>query len=82
MPNDSFVNLTGDFTSFYPPGVLGFNDLLGVNLHAELIIDWAIIGICSITIDSYGTLDEVELQLTGTVPTGTSPWGKVKSLYR
>jgi len=82
MPDDSFDDLTGEFTSSYPPGVLEFNDLLGADLHAELIIDFALVGICSITMDSFGTLDQVELQVTGTVPTEGSSWGDVKSLYR
>jgi hypothetical protein len=82
MVEGSFESLTGEFTSSYPPGVLEFNDLLGADLHAELFIDWGLILICSFTIDSYGILDQVELQLTGTVPTEGSSWGEIKSLYR
>ena len=82
MPDGSFDNLTGEFTSSYPPGVLELNDLLGAELHAELIVEWILVGECSFTIDSYGILDQVELQLTGTVPTEGSSWEDVKCLYR
>ena len=82
MPDGPFENLTAEFSSCCPPGVLELNNLLGAELHAELFIDMAILGICYLTIDTYGTLDEVQLQLTGTVPTVTTPWSSVKSLYR
>lgn len=82
MVEGSFENLTGTFESSYPPGVLEFNDLLGADLHAEVFIDWVMILICYFSIDSYGILDDVELHLTGTVPTVASSWGNVKSLYR
>ena len=82
MPDGPFDSLAAEFESYFPPNVLDFDDLLGVELHAELFIDYAPIGICGETIDSYGTLEEVQLQLTGPVPTVVSSWGQVKSLYR
>lgn len=82
MPDGPFENLTADFTSCCPPGVLDFDLLIGSEWHADLSADLGIIGICSFTIDTYGSLDEVALQVTGPVPTETSSWGGIKSLYR
>jgi hypothetical protein len=82
MPDDSFEYLASGFSSSYPPGVLEYNDLLGAELHAELQIDWLILGICHMNLDSYGVLDQVELHITGTVDTEDSSLDRIKSLYR
>lgn len=82
MPDGPFENLTAEFSSYFPPGVLDFIQLIGNELQAELFVDMAIVGICYISLDTYGTLDEVALQLTGPVPTEGTAWGGVKSLYR
>jgi len=82
MPDGPFDSLLGTFESSYPPGVLEFDDLIGADLHAELLIDSLVIGMCSISIDSYGILDQVDLQILTTVPTDTFSFGQIKSLYR
>ena len=82
LPDGPFENLTAEFTSCCPGDVLEFNQLIGSDLHAELVMDFAILGICWLTADTYGTLDEVALQITGPVATEFSSWSRVKSLYR
>ena len=82
MPDTPFEDLTAEFSSCCPPGVLELDNLLGADLHAELFIDMAILGICYLTIDTYGTLNQVQLHLTGTVPTVTTHWSSVKALFR
>lgn len=82
VPDGPFENLTADFTSCCPPGVLDFNQLLGSELRGELFIDLAILGICYVTIDTHGTINEVALEVTGTVATDQTSWSSVKSLYR
>ena len=82
LPDGPFENLTAEFSSGYPPGVLDFNQLIGPTLDVDFFIDMALIGICWVTVDTYGTLDEVSLQITGPVATQNSHWDRVKSLYR
>ena len=65
-----------------PPGSVDPNLLLGTEIHAELFCDLILIGICWVEIDSYGTLTDVRVEITGTVPTESHTWGAVKSLYR
>lgn len=82
IPAGPFSEIEGTFSSCCPPGVLDPNQLLGVDIHAELYFDAAILGICSLTIDTYGTLSDVRLEILGTVATETSTWSAVKGLYR
>lgn len=77
----AFSDLTGDLSSCCPPGVLEFDALLGRELHIELFADWALIGICWITSDTYGTVSDVRLEITGTVAADASTWSDVKALY-
>jgi hypothetical protein len=82
MPHAIFENLTAEVVSCCPQGVLDLDSLIGAELHAELFIDYDLAGICSLTRDTFGTLNAVELNLTDTVPTDNPSWGRVKSLYR
>lgn len=78
----TFDSASASFTAFYPPGVLQFDDLLGIDLQARLFIDFGFILSCNLTIDTYGVLDDVKLILSEPVPAKVSTWGRVKSLYR
>jgi hypothetical protein len=82
VPEGPFENLTAEVTSCCPGGTLEFNQLVGVDLNAELIIDNALIGICWLTVDAHGTLNEVALEVNGPVSNHRSNWASVKSLYR
>lgn len=78
----AFEALTADLTSCCPPGVLEFSALLGAELHVQLSVDFALIGICSLTVDTYGELDDVHLDILGPVANEATTWGQLKSLYR
>jgi hypothetical protein len=82
MPEGPFTDLTLEFESCCPPGVVGFDQLVGVDLHAELRIDLAIVGLCWVTVDTWGVLDDVHLELTGTVGAPAATWSGIKGLYR
>ncbi len=81
-PNGVFDQWSATFESCCPPGSVDPNLLLGAEIHAELFCDLILIGICWVEIDSYGTLTDVRVEITGTVPTESHTWGAVKSLYR
>ena len=81
-PDGAFTELRSTVTSCCPPGVLDYNQLLGAEIHAEFYVDWALIGICWVSDDSYGTVSDVRLEILGTVPVNTSTWTEVKALYR
>jgi hypothetical protein len=81
-PDGSFTDLAAAVDSCCPPGVLDYAALLGAEVHAEFYVDWALIGICGILNDSYGTVSDVRLEITGTVSTETETWSAVKALYR
>lgn len=81
MPEGPFENLALEVTSCCPPGSVSLEELIGSELHVELVVSSLIIGICSLTVDPFGTLDEVHLEIIGTVPVAATTWGGVKSLY-
>ena len=81
-PDGAFTELRSTVTSCCPPGVLEYNQLLGAEIHAEFYVDWALIGICWVSDDSYGTVGGVRLEILGTVPTDATTWSGVKALYR
>ena len=81
-PDGAFTELRSTVTSCCPPGVLDYNQLLGAEIHAEFYVYWALIGICWVSDDSYGTVSDVRLEILGTVPVNTSTWTEVKALYR
>jgi hypothetical protein len=82
LPEGGAFTLTDAFGSCCPQGVLEFDQLLGVSLHVELLVDWALIGICSLVEDAYGSVDEVRLEIDGTVATQRDTWSAVRGLYR
>jgi hypothetical protein len=82
LAEGQFTGLTASFLSCCPMGVLGNDQLLGADLHAQLSVDVGMVGMCWTTIDTYGVLDDVRLVLTGTVPAQRSDWGGIKALYR
>lgn len=81
-PNGSFTDLAATVSSCCPPGVLDYATLLGAEIHAEFSVDWALVGICWISDDSYGTVQDVRLEILGTVRTEHETWSSVKALYR
>ncbi len=82
-PQDgAFIDQRGDVSSCCPPDVLDLSALIGADLHIEFFVDWALIGICWITDDSYGGISDVRLEIVGTVGTESGTWSSVKSLYR
>ena len=81
-PDGAFTESRSTVTSCCPPGVLDYGQLLGAEIHAEFYVDWALIGICWVSDDSYGTVSDVRLEILGTVPTDATTWSRVKSLYR
>ena len=81
-PDGAFTDLTATLTSCCPPGVLDDDALLGAEIHAEFFADWALIGICSVSEDSYGTVSDVRLEILGTVGVENETWSSVKALYR
>lgn len=81
LAEGQFTDLTASFMSCCPMGVLGFDQLLGADLHARLSPSIGLVGICWETVDTYGVLDDVRLVLTGTVPAERSDWGGIKALY-
>lgn len=82
LAEGQFTGLTASFLSCCPMGVLGYDQLLGADLHAQLSVDVGMVGMCWPTIDTYGVLDDVQLVLTGTVAAERSDWGGIKALYR
>lgn len=82
LAEGQFTDLTASFMSCCPMGVLGFDQLLGADLHARLSPSIGLVGMCWPTVDTYGVLDDVRLVLTGAVPAGRSDWGGIKALYR
>jgi hypothetical protein len=82
MPAGEFSEIEATFYSCCPQGVLDPNQLLGTEVHAEMFFDIAILGICWLSIDTYGTLNDARLEITGTVAAETSTWSAVKGLYR
>jgi len=77
-----FTELTATLESCCPPGVLDLNELIGAEIHAELFMDLILIGICSLTTDSYGTISDVRLEILGTVPVESTSLSGIKALYR
>ncbi len=80
--NGTFSGLQATFQSCCPGGTVDPNLLVGAQIHAEFFTDWVLPLICNITQDSYGTITEVRLEITGVVPTEDTTWGAVKQLYR
>ncbi len=78
----SFTEQTATLESCCPPGTLDLDQLIGAEIHAELFMDLILIGICSLTTDSYGTISDVRLEILGTVPVESTSLSEVKSLYR
>ena len=56
--------------------------MIGETIHIELIVDFGLILTCYIVEDSYGTLTDVHLEISGTVPAETTTWGHIKGIYR
>jgi hypothetical protein len=81
-PDGDFANLTDEFTSCCPEGILSFDQLIGTEINLTFYPAWVILGICTVDQDMYGTVTDVHLEITGTVPTTPSTWGEIKSLYR
>lgn len=81
MPAGPFTDLALELESCCPPGSVDLAALIGAELQLVLTISATIVGICSFTLDTYGTLDDVHLEITGTVPTAGATWSGIKSLY-
>ena len=62
--------------------VVGYNGGRRAELTVHLEAAWVILGICWVEDDSYGTVTEVWLEITGPVATDARTWGGVKALYR
>jgi hypothetical protein len=82
VPDGPFEQLIADFSHCCPPQDLGFSDLIGAELHVELFIGWVLVGSCFATVDTYGSLTDVSIEVVGPVPTDSRSWGGIKSLYR
>ncbi len=82
LEEGQITDLTASFLSCCPIGVMGYDRLLGADLHARLSVSIGLVGMCWTTIDTYGVLDDVRLVLTGTVPAERYDWGGIKALYR
>jgi len=82
VPDGEFEGLAVGFSSCCPPGVLDFDSMIGAELQIELFIDWVLVGNCFATEDSYGSLADVSIEVSGPVSTDSSSWGGIKSLYR
>jgi hypothetical protein len=80
--NGTFSGLQATFQSCCPGGTVDPNLLVGSQVHAEFFTDWVMPLICNIIQDSYGTITEVRLEVTGVVPVEDTTWGAVKQLYR
>jgi hypothetical protein len=81
-PHGTFDEWSAVFESCCPPGSVDLNLLLGTEIEAELFCDLILILPCWVEIDSYGTLTDVSIEITGAVPTKSHTWGQVKALYR
>jgi len=81
-PNGPFTEWSAVFESCCPPGTVDLNLLLGTEIEAELFCDLVLILPCWVEIDSYGTLSDVRIEITGVVPTENYTWGSMKALFR
>ena len=81
VPEGEFNDLMLDVTSCCPQGVLGFEELIGTEVEARLSAWDMIVGPCWNSVDSYGTVTEARLVVTGTVATDTRSWTAIKGLY-
>jgi hypothetical protein len=62
--------------------VLSLDQLLGTTIEVEFFVDGAMLGICWLEDDAYGTVTDVHLAITGTVPVDATTWGELNALYR
>lgn len=81
VPEGEFDDLMLDVTSCCPPGVLGLEELIGAEVEAKLVAWDMIVGPCWNSVDSYGTVTEARLVITGTVATDARSWTAIKGLY-
>jgi len=74
MPDVEFSNVAVELS----PGVEQF---LGAEVHARLMVSSLIVGMCSVTLDPYGTLSDVRLLIDGVVPVEGATWSAIKQRY-
>jgi hypothetical protein len=80
-PEGVFTNEDDDFHfsgGGGPPQ--SFDALLGSEIEIGLYCGCGTA--CGVFLDAYGWINDVHLEITGTVPTEPSAWGTVKTLYR
>jgi len=77
-----FDSLTATFEPCCGPDAPSLDDLLGHEIEVQVYHEWAIVGTCAVTVDPVGTIDEIHLELTGTVAVQPDSWSSVKALYR
>jgi hypothetical protein len=82
FPDGDFTELQGQVRACCPPDILALDLLLGVTIEAELFVGWTLLDTCAAEFDTYGTLTDVRLEITGSVPTDATTWSEVKALYR
>jgi hypothetical protein len=81
VPSGEFSELSAHFESCCPPGSVDYNELIGGEHEAELSVDIMYILPCWLSLDSYGTLTEVRIDLDVGVSTERSTWSSIKALY-
>ena len=74
MPDGEFNDIPVALSS-------GIEQLFGSEVHARLMISSLIVGWCSVTLDSYGTLSDVRLVLDGVVSVERETLSAIKQLY-
>lgn len=82
LPDGDITDLQGTVRACCPPDILALDQLLGTTIEAELFVGWVVLGICAVESDTYGSLTDVHLEVTGSVPADATTWSEVKALYR
>jgi hypothetical protein len=80
-PSGDFSGLTDVFDPCCPPEVLTSDQLLGQVVNIHIYVVPRLFSTCGVISDTYGTISDVQLQITGDVPTTASAWGEIKALY-
>ncbi len=82
VADGAFASHAATFEPCCGPDAPSLDDLLGHEIAVQVFYEWAILGICALTLDPVGTIDEIHLELTGTVAVQPDRWSRVKALYR
>jgi hypothetical protein len=76
-----FTALTGTLRPGGWPEEPVLEDLVGAEISAELYHDAAIIGICWVSVDPWGTVNDIILAVSGTVPVAATTFSAIRALY-